>query len=73
RSMRFVVAGLLLGIGGAAAAGGITGTLLAGVSGTDPATFLAVALLFGLVGFLASAIPARRASKVDPVEALRYQ
>ena len=73
RSMRFVVAGLLLGIGGAAAAGGITGRLLAGVSGTDPATFLAVALLFGLVAFLASAIPARRASKVDPVEALRYQ
>src|SRR5208283_948936 len=66
RSMAFVGVGLVLGIGGALAAARLTGTLLAGVGPTDPLTFVAVALTFTLVALLASAIPARRASRVDP-------
>jgi putative ABC transport system permease protein len=73
RSMAFVLAGLIVGMGAAVAAGRLTGRILGGVSPTDPLTFLAVALLFALVAFLASAIPARRASRVDPVRAVRYE
>ncbi len=73
RSMLFVGAGLVLGIAGAIAAGRLTGTLLAGVRPTDPLTFAVVALVFGLVALLASAIPARRASRVDPMIAVRYE
>jgi predicted permease len=73
RSMVFVGAGLVLGIGGAVAAARLTGTLLAGVGPTDPLTFVAVALIFGSVALLASAIPARRASRVDPMVAVRYE
>ncbi len=73
RSMAFAGAGLVLGIAGARAASGLTGTILAGVSPTDPLTFAAIALLFGLVALAASAIPARRASRVDPMEAVRYE
>jgi putative ABC transport system permease protein len=71
--MGFVGAGLLLGIAGARAASGLTGKILAGVSPTDPMTYVAVALLFGLVALAAFAIPARRASRVDPMEAVRFE
>jgi predicted permease len=73
RSMAFVGAGLVLGIAGAVAAGRLTGTILAGVTGTDPLTFVAVAVLFGLVALVACAIPAWRASHIDPMEAVRYE
>jgi ABC-type antimicrobial peptide transport system permease subunit len=58
RSLGFVCAGLALGIVAALAAGRFTGAILAGVSGSDPVTFLAMVLLFGLVALAASAIPA---------------
>jgi ABC-type antimicrobial peptide transport system permease subunit len=73
RSMAFVCAGLAIGIVGAMAAGRLTGTLLAGVGPADPLTFVAVALIFALVALAASAIPARRASHVDPMVAVRYE
>jgi predicted permease len=73
RSMLFVTIGVTLGVGIALGAGPVTGKLLAGVRGTDPGTFSAVVLLFGLIAFLASVIPARRASRVDPIRALRYE
>ena len=58
------------------ASGGVMGvlaTLLFGVSATDPLTYLATATGLALVAFLASWIPARRAARIDPVEALRSE
>jgi putative ABC transport system permease protein len=65
------LAGLPVGVGGAIALTRVMKGLLFHVSATDPATFAGVALLFILVALAASYIPARRATRIDPMEALR--
>ena len=65
--------GLAVGLGGAWALSRAMASLLYGVTATDPVTFGGTALLLGLVALAATWIPARRASRVDPVEALRAE
>jgi putative ABC transport system permease protein len=65
--------GLVSGLGGAVAAVRGLRTLLFGVSATDPTTFVAVAVLLIVIALAASYIPARRAARVDPMQALRME
>ena len=71
RSLLFVTAGILIGVGLTLSLSRLTGSILAGVSGTDPLTICAVLLVFFLIVIIASAVPARRAARVDPIQALR--
>ena len=65
--------GIAAGIAAALLLTRLMESLLFGVSATDPLTFLCVAALLMLLGLLACAVPARRAMRVDPLKALRYE
>lgn len=65
--------GVLIGIAGALVARKFITALLYGISATDPLTFAGIAVLLLLVAAVACWVPARRATKVDPLIALRYE
>jgi len=71
QAMTLVAIGLVVGVAGALALARVVNRLLFGMSGIDPVTFFGVALLLTLVAMLASAFPAWRASRLDPIRALR--
>ena len=70
---RLILIGLAIGLAGAYALSRLVESLLFGVSAKDPFTFVAVATLLGIVALLACYVPAWRATKVDPIEALRCE
>lgn len=71
--MILITIGLALGLSGAAATTRLLQSMLFGVTPLDPTTFVAVSLMFGIVATLACYVPARRATKVDPMVALRSE
>jgi putative ABC transport system permease protein len=73
QSAVLIAAGLAVGLAGAAAATRYLEGLLFGLTPLDPATFAAISLLFAAVAIAASYAPARRATKVDPLVALRSE
>jgi ABC-type antimicrobial peptide transport system permease subunit len=73
RGALMALSGIGIGLLGAFVLTRFLASLLFGVTPTDPATFVMVSLSFSIVSFLAIYLPARRATKIDPMVALRYE
>jgi len=71
--MTLVVAGVAIGVAGALALTRFLTTMLFGVTPTDTSTFVVVSVVLATVALVACLIPARRATKVNPLEALRHE
>ena len=71
--MRIVIAGMAIGVAGTLALSRVVASLLYGVKATDGMTFFFTSLLLAFVALVACYIPARRAMRVDPMVALRYE
>jgi predicted permease len=73
QSLSMILVGVGLGVGGALAAGRLLGRLVSGVRSMEPLTFTAMIFLLVVAALFASFLPARRASRMDPVSALRQE
>jgi ABC-type antimicrobial peptide transport system permease subunit len=73
QGLRLTLIGASIGVAGALGLTRFLASLLYGVKARDPLTFVAVSLILIVVALLASYIPARRATKVDPLVALKYE
>ena len=73
RGIALTAIGLSVGLIGAAASARLLQSMLFGIESRDPGTFIAVAVTFTVVALIASYLPARRATKVDPIVALRVE
>jgi ABC-type antimicrobial peptide transport system permease subunit len=73
QAMSLVVVGIVIGVAGALAIARVVARLLFGLSTTDPATFGSVAAILLIVAFVASSVPAWRASGLDPLLTFRAQ
>jgi ABC-type antimicrobial peptide transport system permease subunit len=73
QALLLAAVGIAVGLAGAAAMTQLLNSMLFGVKASDPLTYVAVSALLACVAMLASYVPARRAIRVDPIVALRYE
>ena len=73
QAVRVIFVGVLLGLAGAAALARLMGSLLFGIPPTDAATYVVVGSVVLVLGAVAAGIPAIRASRIDPIVALRVE